>query len=125
MNVLVSGSRSIKDREMIANTLTEALPKADDLTVIVGGAIGIDQAVADYCIENHIDVDIVFADWNTHGKPAGMIRNVEMLTIYDPGELLVIWDGVSRGTQHTLLEGLKRRLDTTVSIIGDDDAAGN
>lgn len=118
MNVLVSGSRSIKDINLIGQTLQETLPKDPNVTVIVGGAIGIDLSVAEYCIQNGIDIDIMYADWNTHGKSAGMIRNVEMLNM-DVDEVLVIWDGVSRGTQHTLKESIKRNIDTTVEILGD------
>lgn len=40
------------------------------------------------------------ADWNTHGKRAGYLRNAEMVAYADA--VLALWDGKSKGTKHTI-----------------------
>lgn len=40
------------------------------------------------------------ADWNTHGKAAGPIRNAEMADYADA--LILVWDGKSRGSRDML-----------------------
>lgn len=117
MHVLVSGSRSLKDTTELHSTLKETLPRCPNVTVIVGGASGVDQAALEYCLSNQVDVDVIPADWETHGKRAGILRNLKMLDM-DIDEVLVIWDGQSPGAKHTLTESLRRKKDTTLTIIG-------
>lgn len=50
------------------------------------------------------------ADWNTHGKAAGPIRNRKMAEYADA--LLLIWDGKSRGSTNMYNE--MRKLDKPV-----------
>lgn len=40
------------------------------------------------------------ADWDTHGKQAGFIRNAQMVELAD--ECIAVWDGKSKGTAHTI-----------------------
>lgn len=120
MDVVISGSRGIKDSNVVDEILDETLSK-DSPTVIVGGAGGIDQLALEYCIQNHIDVEVCFANWDELGRRAGMVRNIEMLNRLNPSddEVLVIWDGSSPGAKHTFSESLKRNIDTTLVITGD------
>ena len=40
------------------------------------------------------------ADWDKHGKRAGILRNEEMAKHSEA--LIAVWDGVSRGTEHMI-----------------------
>lgn len=46
------------------------------------------------------------ADWNTHGKKAGILRNIEMADYADA--LLAFWDFKSSGTAH-MIKQMKTR----------------
>lgn len=68
--------------------------------IISGGARGIDL-YADYWASRK---DYPFkeypADWDNLGRSAGYIRNAEM--VKDCDAAIVVWDGESKGTEHTL-----------------------
>jgi hypothetical protein len=53
-----------------------------------------------WAIENKIPTSIFFADWETHGKSAGFIRNHEIIKNCD--KVIAFWDGVSKGTGHSI-----------------------
>ena len=40
------------------------------------------------------------ADWNTYGKSAGFVRNIEMAE--NATALIAFWDGKSSGTKHMI-----------------------
>jgi hypothetical protein len=75
----------------------------EQITEIVSGAArGIDslgERWAEYR-PDPIPVKQFPADWDTHGKAAGPIRNRAMADYADA--LLVVWDGKSRGTKNML-----------------------
>ena len=66
-------------------------------TVISGGARGADAAGEMWAYVNNIPVEVFPADWDTHGKKAGILRNAEMAKHADA--LIALWDGKSRGTR--------------------------
>ena len=47
------------------------------------------------------------ADWRTHGRSAGPLRNQEMADYAD--FLIAFWDGQSRGTKSMIDEVIKRK----------------
>lgn len=97
MKLIIAGSRSIVPSSA---TLSEYLklvgfdPTKD--SVISGGADGVDSSAAIYCLDRGIPIDEFLPDWKTHGKAAGPIRNAQMAAEGDI--LLLLWDGVSRGS---------------------------
>ena len=67
--------------------------------VISGGCSGVDKAAEEWAntLKAGGSVFKEFpADWETHGKAAGPIRNREMAEYGDA--LLLIWDGKSKGS---------------------------
>ncbi len=94
MRVLVSGSRSIKEFD-----LSDILPKETSL-IICGGALGIDTLAEKYADENGIEKLVISPNYQKYGKAAPIIRNNEMVELADI--VLIIWDGVSKGTKHTM-----------------------
>ena len=93
MKLLIVGSRSIKDFD-----LSPYIPSDVD-TVISGGANGVDTLAEKYADKNRISKLIMRPAYARYGKGAPLKRNEEMVRLAD--EVLVIWDGVSRGTKYT------------------------
>lgn len=106
--VIIAGSRTLgprypetRPRKVVVAELEYIYKCIDrtqfDITEIVSGrAQGIDLAGETYAIEMGIPVKMFPADWNKHGRSAGMIRNAEMAAYAVAA--IIIWDGVSKGT---------------------------
>lgn len=93
--VIVCGSRTWDDEFWLASRLAQ-LPAGS--VIVQGGARGADRIAQKAARRLGFKVERFPADWETHGKAAGPIRNQQML---DAGADLVLafWDGDSRGTQ--------------------------
>jgi hypothetical protein len=100
--ILIAGSRGFTDYLKFKGYVDKFLSSLDkkDIMIIEGGAKGTDHMAHQYAVEKNIDVKTYPADWETHGKKAGMIRNREM------GEAathaIIFWDGQSRGTKNMI-----------------------
>lgn len=101
LSVIVAGSRSILDclspdgqRRIIAEAIDgSGFPVAE---VVSGTARGVDQLGEEWAAEHGIPVERFPADWDTHGRAAGPIRNEEMAEYADT--LVAIHVNESRGT---------------------------
>lgn len=74
-----------------------------DITVISGCARGADQIGIDFATVNWTGLDQFPADWKTHGKAAGHLRNQQML---DSGVDIAVQFPGGKGTAD-----MRRRLD--------------
>jgi hypothetical protein len=116
--LLVCGSRSITDPADTKKAIDEALASwgltVHDIELLVsGGARGVDKSSELWASENGVPTQIFPADWNLHGRSAGLLRNLEMLDYVGksgPASACVVgvWDGESTGTQHTLRHASSR-----------------
>lgn len=108
--LLVCGSRTIRDTTYIqgptqwAKDQIEAywywnLAGYEDLTMIEGAAKGIDTIAKEYAQENGWKIEEYPAKWSI-GKQACILRNIKMYENTD--EILILWDGNSRGTRHMI-----------------------
>ena len=79
--------------------------ETDTNEVVSGGAKGVDSVVP--LLRKYVGVHYkeFLADWDTHGKPAGHIRNKQMADYGDA--LLLIWDGESKGSKN-MKENMQR-----------------
>ncbi len=93
MKILIAGSRSIKEFN-----LSEHIPEKTEL-IISGGASGIDAIAEKYADQNRISKLILRPRYDLFGKAAPLKRNEIMVDIAD--EVLIIWDGKSKGTKYT------------------------
>lgn len=98
MKLAIIGSRDFIDYDFLCSTLEKYKPKIT--TVVSGGARGADKLGEKWANENNIETLIFYADWDTHGKKAGFIRNVDIIKNCDV--CIAFWDGKSKGTQHSL-----------------------
>ena len=107
--ILVCGGRDYADRNRMTEVLSERLNEGD--TVVHGGAPGADALAGDIAgrVLGHTVV-VHPADWATHGKAAGPIRNQKMLDSHPIDELIAFPGG--RGTQ----DMVRRAQDAGVKI---------
>jgi hypothetical protein len=95
MRVVIAGSRSIDSYYQVHLAIKESGFEID--TIISGTAAGVDLQGEAYGKEHDIPVERYPADWKTHGKKAGFIRNAEMNNVSDA--TIVVWDGSSNGSK--------------------------
>jgi len=92
MRVLVCGSRTFEDQDLLNRTLDGLLTKGESHTIIHGMARGADTMAENYARSRGYPLLEYPALWNTYGRAAGIIRNTEMLTEGKP-ELVVAFLG--------------------------------
>ncbi len=85
--------------------------------IVSGNAFGPDHLGEIIASLFYIPVKKFPADWKTHGKAAGMIRNREMAEHAD--ELYLVWDGKSSGSRNMKEEMIKREKPVHELVIKD------
>ena len=100
MKIGIVGSREYKFRSIVEFYI-ELLNKkiGSDLTIVSGGARGVDSFAEKYCDRHNIDKNIFEAEWDKYGKAAGHKRNTVLANYVDG--LFIFWNGIySPGTLH-------------------------
>lgn len=78
-----SGSRTLKSEEQgTVSAVLENIAVDDDTQIHVGDAAGVDEFVRRY-YEGRAKVIIHVADWKTHGRAAGPLRNARIIENID------------------------------------------
>lgn len=108
--VLACGGRDYVNRERLFATLDKALRAANlagkTFVLVHGGARGADKLSHEWAAARQVnDVRVYPADWNTHKKAAGPIRNNLMLTSESPDVIIAFKGG--NGTAHMMSIGRK------------------
>ena len=93
--MLVCGGRDFADLEKVRRTLNPYLTHGG-LTVAHGAARGADTLAGRWAKVNGTPVVEYPADWTTHGRSAGPIRNRQMLDSFRPDVVVAFLGG--RGT---------------------------
>jgi hypothetical protein len=107
MKVAIVGSREYPDLNFVRRYVRLLAMKHPGITVISGGARGVDTVAVQEAKRCGLPVEVYKADWNTHGRGAGFIRNA---VIVDNADVVIsFWDGQSRGTQHTVRLARERK----------------
>jgi len=96
VTILVTGGRNYSDRGTVYAVLDRAHAKHGIALLIEGGATGADTLARDWATDRGVPVRTFPADWKTHGKAAGPIRNRQMLTDGKPDWVIAFPGG--RGT---------------------------
>lgn len=95
MRIIVCGGRDFHDREAVFDALRKLQEKHGLIVIINGDAPGADrlaQTYATHARNCHLITEP--ADWKTHGKAAGPIRNQAMIDKHSP-EAVVAFPGGS------------------------------
>lgn len=96
MRVLVCGGRDYADQATLFGALDMLAERGPINSIIQGGASGADKLARMWAITRNEHIDEYPADWRTHGKAAGPIRNQRMLDEGKP-DLVMAFPG-GRGT---------------------------
>lgn len=106
MKIIVTGGRDYKDYLKVGVILDELEPQ----WVAVGDCrSGVDKFVRDWFIDmDRINYEVYYADWETHGKAAGPLRNIAM--IEENTDCVVIAFPGGKGTENCVREAKKRGL---------------
>jgi hypothetical protein len=114
VKVLVCGSRQFSDSLTATVTIMDRLASLPEGAVVIhGGALGADKIAAEVAADYGHEVHAFYADWDKHGKKAGIIRNLQMLA-ERPDLVIAFWNGSSRGTGHTITEARRRNVPVEV-----------
>lgn len=98
---LVVGSRSFDNYELLESTLDKLLINYREITIVSGGAKGADTLAEEYAAANGYECMVFKANWQQHGRAAGIFRNEEMhryISQFEKHGCVAFWDGQSRGT---------------------------
>lgn len=123
--IIVCGSRNFDDYNMLESILTDELKKCPNPQIISGGAKGADRLAILYAHRTRTPLHIFFADWETNGKAAGFIRNIEMLDFAtDEGipAVIAFWDGRSKGTAHMIKIATKKNVPVKTVMINEENS---
>lgn len=114
MKTIIAGTSSLNNYQDVLKAIKDSGFNITE--VVCGMAKGPDTFGEMYAKANHIPVVYFPADWNSHGRAAGPIRNKEMGDYSEA--LIAIWDGVSKGTKNMIDYALKKRLKVYVKVVG-------
>jgi hypothetical protein len=123
MKILVCGGRDYTDRSRIDFILKNYREyTGGDISIITGGATGADTLALKWARANGIPWKVYPADWKTHGKKAGMLRNQFMLDQESP-DLVIAFPG-GKGTADMIRRSKKHKVKVVEilnMIIGEED----
>jgi DNA polymerase III epsilon subunit-like protein len=129
MKVVIAGSRSIKDYELLVEAVHES--GFEISTVLSGHADGVDKLGEQYAEEHNLPLELYPADWKDLSHPDAFIVNSKWGQPYDAkaghrrnetmaeiGEaLILLWDGKSKGSKDMLERAIAHGLKTFVKTV--------
>lgn len=98
----IVGCRTFEDYSFIKIHVDAFINDNDlkDIEIVSGGASGVDTLAKLYAQKNNLPYKEFAADWKTHGRAAGPIRNKLIVEYSD--YIIAFWDYVSKGTKSTI-----------------------
>lgn len=117
MKLIVAGGRDFVNTQVMITVLMDLVEKGKidpNPELVCGMARGADMLAYSLWANHNMKIHKFPADWKTHPRSAGYIRNAEMGNFADV--LVAFWDGKSRGTKH-MIEYMQK-LGKPVHIIG-------
>jgi hypothetical protein len=118
IRILVTGSRYWRCNDLAVAIVRRMVKRYGKITIVHGGACGVDEAFAAACRELGVDAEPHAANW-TAGKIAGPQRNAEM--VQSGIDLCVAFHqdlAASKGTKDCVRQALKAKV--PVYLIEDD-----
>lgn len=91
MKAIVCGGRNFSDSKYLEEGLRQCMKWWNLNYIVTGGAKGADTLAHSWAAKHGLMTKIMYADWDTHGKAAGIIRNREMLG--EKPDVVIAFDG--------------------------------
>jgi len=113
MRTIIAGSRTIRDYVSVCDAVEES--GFDVSEIVSGGARGVDKLGERYAKDKNIDLKVFPADWEAHGKRAGILRNTEMAEYADA--LIAVISNNSKGTTHMIKDATEKGLKVFVKKV--------
>ena len=101
--VIIAGCSDFSNYALLAEKCDYYLHdkiQTHEVIIVSGHAKGADTLGEKYAQERGLNIELHPADWHSHGRAAGPIRNAEMAAEADA--LIAFWDGQSRGTANMI-----------------------
>lgn len=102
MRVAIVGSRTFTDERMVRQIVARLQERHEELTIVSGGARGVDTFAAQAAMDRGVRVQVFPAEWDRYGKRAGYLRNVTIVENADMVIALFAPGPRSKGTSHTV-----------------------
>lgn len=110
--VIIAGGRDFQDYDTLCRICDFMLQNKSEVEVVCGMARGADLLGKKYALERGLKVAEFPADWESHGKKAGPIRNKQMAEYANA--LIAFWDGKSSGTANMI--SLARKMELPLKV---------
>lgn len=110
MKLIIAGGRDFNDYDLIRNEADKFISELEpsSVTIVSGGAKGVDALGEKYARGNNFKIEIFKADWSKYGRAAGPKRN-ELMAQY-ASHLLAFWNGESKGTKSMISLAKREKL---------------
>lgn len=127
--ILVCGGRDFNDWMLLAQTLNRICYEREwnydpfqneytnccpNVTIIHGGARGVDLLADKWAILHECVIEEYKADWDKYGKSAGPIRNQLMLDVGKPDLVIAFPTKNSKGTWDMVSRAKKKGIETII-----------
>lgn len=109
MKVAVVGSRDI-----VIENIGDYIP-SECSEIVSGGAKGIDTCAKEYASNREIEYIEILPEYEKYGRSAPLKRNIEIIERVDL--VIIFWDGKSKGTNFTIKECKKRKINYILNKI--------
>lgn len=119
LKVIIAGSRTITDYELVKNKSIEAFKQLKELgydtnknnvEIVSGHANGVDKLGERFANQYQLKLTIMEADWDNLGDKAGFIRNINMAKYATNGVLIAFCKDNSKGTTQMIQAALYHKL---------------
>jgi hypothetical protein len=125
--VIIAGGRDLTNYDLVKAkvdiVLRKKIASGEEIEIVSGKAKGADSLGEEYARQNGLKIKEFPADWDTHKKAAGPIRNEEMAKYADA--CIVFWDGGSRGSKDMIDRAKRKNMPLRIFYYGIKDTGGN
>lgn len=113
MRLAVIGSRTFTDYKKLEEVLDGYALLNPITEIISGGAKGVDKLAEQYSKARAIPIKVYPAEWDKYGRSAGYRRNT--LIVNNCDQVIAFWDGISKGTLHSIT--LAEKIGKEITVI--------
>lgn len=109
MRCIIAGGRDFNDYDLLLRSMNNFIDEHGMPRFIISGcARGADRLGEQFAKDVDIELIRYPANWDRHGKRAGILRNIEMGNASDA--LVLFWNNRSTGSGHMLRVATKQNL---------------